>query len=267
MRLMRDLHKYFGLVTALVVILVSATGILLVHRKSLGLSKVSLSLPGYAAPTVPDAWDIVTAPDGSTLVTTRQGIYRRSGGGWEQVLNSPTRQFVPADGLLYAAARDGVFASGDGGRSWQPVLQGEVKALLNSAEGLIAATTASIYRQVPGKLEEWQTLHAFGAKPLDVRKLLSAADGLQLAAKEGVFTLAGGRLQPLPLPPAAAGPQKVELQKIVTDLHTGDFFGRWFFLVVDLTAAGMILLTLTGVYLWWWSRQRRRAVLKNGGTS
>lgn len=264
MRLMRDLHKYFGLATALVVILVSATGILLVHRKSLGLNKVTFTLPGYAAPTAPDAWDIAAVPDGSTLVTTRQGIYRRSDEGWEQVLASPTRQLLAVDGQLYAAARDGLFASGDGGRSWQPVMErGEVKALLHSAEGLTAATVTGIYRQAPGKPEEWQTLLAFGAKPLDVRELLPAADSLLLTAKEGVFTLANGQLQPAPLPPAAAGPQKVELQKIVTDMHTGDFFGKWFFLVVDLTAAGLILLTLTGVYLWWWPRRRRRLAAGN----
>jgi uncharacterized iron-regulated membrane protein len=46
-------------------------------------------------------------------------------------------------------------------------------------------------------------------------------------------------------------------------MHTGDFFGRWFFLVVDLTAAGLILLTLTGVYLWWWPRRRKRLAAGN----
>jgi hypothetical protein len=259
MRLMRDLHKYFGLATALVVILVSATGILLVHRKALGLNKVTLTLPGYAASAVaPDAWDLAAA-DGSTLAATKSGVYRQSGEKWEQVLPSPTRQILPADGRLYAAAREGLFASGDGGRSWQAVLErGEVKALLAGAGGLTAATVTGIYRQTPGKPEEWQTLLLFGQKPIDVRRLLPAEGGLLLAAKEGLFTLAGGKLQSLPLPSATAGPQPVELQKVVTDLHNGDFFGKWFFLAVDLTAAGLILLTLTGVYLWWWPRRRRR---------
>jgi hypothetical protein len=264
MRLMRDLHKYFGLVTALVVIIVSATGILLVHKKSLGLNKVTFILPGYAAPATPDVWDIVPAPDGSTLAATKQGLYRSTGGEWGQVLASPTRQILPLGERLYAAAREGLFASDDNGQSWQLVLaRGEVKALLAGADGLTAATVNGIYRQSPENRDEWQTLLAFDKKPLDVRKLLPAPGSLLLATKEGVFSLAGGRLQPAPLPAGASSPQQIDLQKIVTDLHTGDFFGKWFFLLVDLTAAGLILLTLTGVYLWWWPRRRRRLAAGN----
>jgi uncharacterized iron-regulated membrane protein len=56
---------------------------------------------------------------------------------------------------------------------------------------------------------------------------------------------------------AAAG--GIEWGKVVKDLHTGKLFGGVGKLMIDLTAAAMIALTLTGVYLWYRPKQLKRS--------
>lgn len=59
--------------------------------------------------------------------------------------------------------------------------------------------------------------------------------------------------------------QKVTLSRLILDLHTGKaFFGKkWEWIWIDVTAAIIIFLTGTGVYLWafpyWFRRQKRTA--------
>jgi len=52
----------------------------------------------------------------------------------------------------------------------------------------------------------------------------------------------------------------VELQKLVTDLHTGAFFGSWFTVVIDLVALSMVFFALSGVWLWYVPWKRKRSI-------
>ncbi len=91
----------------------------------------------------------------------------------------------------------------------------------------------------------------------------ASGDDILVAAKEGIFRLAESKLEPVSLPLEGLE-NRVELQKLVNDMHTGQFFGSWFYLLVDLTAVALIALSLSGVYIWYkpWLA-RRKARLRN----
>lgn len=50
--------------------------------------------------------------------------------------------------------------------------------------------------------------------------------------------------------------------KVITDLHSGEFFGGWLNLFYYLSALSLIGLTATGMYLWYipWSQKRKRSL-------
>lgn len=261
MRVMRLLHRYGGLVTALVIVIVSVTGILLVHKKELGLNKVSVPLPGSQSPMAPDAWSAVVPVGGSPVVGTKQGVFRQSDEGWGLTLPAPVRRLHLHDGTIYACAKDGLHGSSDGGATWRTILpKAEVTVLHFAAGETLAATTKGIVRlRGEGKGEE---LIRFPGKGMEVRELMPFAGGYLVVAKEGIYTLTSeGGLVPAVLPAGKKG-RSVELQKLVTDLHTGAIIGGWGMVLADLAAVGLVLLTISGIWLWYRPWRERRRVLR-----
>ncbi|MEK9766944.1 MAG: PepSY-associated TM helix domain-containing protein, partial [Thalassolituus sp.] len=49
----------------------------------------------------------------------------------------------------------------------------------------------------------------------------------------------------------------ISLQRIVLDIHSGRWFGSWGIWMMDLAAVVLILLSISGLWLWW-SRGRNR---------
>lgn len=258
MKLLLKIHKYFGLFATLTILLISATGVLLVHAKSLQLKKATVRLPGAAAPRTADAFDLLAVP-GGVLSATKQGVFLREKDGWRLVLDASARRLSAVGGEQLAFAREGLFSSRDGGRTWTGELEGsEARAAAMTPRGLAAATADGVYARREGR---WERLAAFERDP-EVRELLPAGEGLILAAKEGVLLLgADGRVTPASLP-LKAGKNRMDLGKLALDLHTGEFFGPWFFLFVDLTGLALIVLSLSGLYIWyrpWNARRQARA--------
>ncbi|WP_305046813.1 PepSY domain-containing protein [Geoalkalibacter sp.] len=266
MRLMRKLHEWFGLLTLVVVVIVSVTGVLLVHKKSLGLDKVSFNLPGYAVPPTADAWETLEVGE-HLIVTTKQGVFVRVAGAWRGTLPVPVRQLVLHETTLYAAAKDGLHRSVDQGLSWDNLLPGqEVRAAVLSGGELLAATTSGLLRASGETSGTWTEVVVFGKKPLDVRRIQPLGDELLLAAKEGLFHLGeGGALRLVGLPLEESAVARVSLQRLVTDLHNGDFFGRLGYLAIDATGVALVLLSLTGVYLWYVPWKKRRQAARSRG--
>ncbi len=267
MRPMRKLHEWFGLVTAIIVIILSVTGVLLVHKKSLGLDKVAVDIPGYAVPASPDSWDVMEA-GGHILVNTKQGVFAKVDGQWRGTLPVQVRQMQQVDGIVYACAKDGFYRSGDNGLTWENLLPGqEVKSAAFSGNRIVSATAKGLFILASDGGERWTEIVAFGKSPLDVRKIQPLDDGLLLAAKEGVFSVAAtGELRAVSLPVSGTGAAPVSLQRLITDLHNGDFFGNLGWLAIDATGVGLVLLSFTGAYLWclpW--KKRRQALRARGG--
>jgi hypothetical protein len=253
---MRKIHKYFGLFTFVVIVVVAMTGILLIHKKSLGLNRVMVGMPMYGGLQAIDSSDMIVTGEGKTVVATKEGVFMKDGREWIAVLPSPTKKLYEKDGSFYACSKDGLHESKDG-KNWTGLFPGEeVKAVRFIGDELHAATARGIYKMKGAKGGEWETVIEFARQPLDVREFVQN-ESIMVAAKEGIFTLGrGGDVSVEALPVRKKG-RKVDLQKVITDLHTGEFFGRYFYLFMDLTAVGMVAMSVTGLYIWYRPRKKR----------
>jgi ligand-binding sensor domain-containing protein len=203
---------------------------------------------------------MAVAGEGTRLIATKQGVFMQAAHGWTLSLQVPAKRLYAHRGAIYACAKDGLYESEDGGRSWRNLLPGqEARAVHFSRGEIVAAAAKGIYRRRDKGEGTWEMLVPFGKEPLDVREMAFTQDGLLIAAKEGIFTTgADGGLRREDLPVSREMAEKVELKKVITDLHTGEFFGKLFYLVADATALGLVLLSATGVYLWYRPRKATR---------
>jgi len=253
---MRKIHKYGGLALSVIVIITAITGILLIHKKALGLNKITVSVPGYTSPQSIDAWDILATQEGLVVVATKQGVFVHEEREWRMPLHSPTKKLYMKDGVIYSCSKDGLYASKDGKR-WDKLFSGqEVMAVQKSKDGLLIAAAEGIYKKRPEE-DKWEIAASFFQKPLEIRDLMSNEKGILLSAKEGIFTAEGSVLKKEQLP-VIKKEGRIELKKLITDIHTGEFFGSYFYLLMDASAVGLIVLSITGIYLWWWPKRNRR---------
>ena len=256
---MRKWHKYLGLATTMLVVLVSVTGILLIHKKELGLNKMSVNIPGYAKKMPPEAWQLVSVEEGRTLLATKQGVFATGADGWRRTLPVAAKRLYVAGGEVFACTAEGLQLSKDGGESWRNLFPGEeAKALHLGTDGTIAVTVKGVYQKSAAGVE-WELLAPLPGKGIDVREVLPDGKGVLLAAKEGLYRVSDGKVKPVRLPGGDKVSNGVELQKLVTDLHTGAFFGSWFTVVIDLVALSMVFFAISGVWLWYVPWKRRRA--------
>jgi len=253
---MRKWHRHLGIWTALLVLMLSITGILLVHKKEFGLNRIMVRLPGETSPASAEPMQIVTI-NGSTVVATKQGIYLLQSKEWVRTLPVAVRNLKQIDGKLYAATRDGLYESENGGMQWQRHLPSQdVRALDYSTKQLIAATTTGIYTR-SGAAGTWDKLGDQFKKPLDVREVALHDDTIQLVAKEGVFRLDNGKLKKEKLLVPVGTAEPMELQKLITELHNGKLGGVLLITAIDLTALTLIFLTVSGLWIWWVPRKKR----------
>lgn len=254
---MRTWHRHLGIWTAVIVLMLSITGILLIHKKELGLNKVMLGSASSGKPSAVEPWQMLLTSGRTTVVAAKQGIFIRDGEQWRQTLPLAARTLAEHDGLLHAGTRSGLFSSTDEGNTWHQVSQDDIRHILQTGKNtFLAVSTTAVWRHA-GISGNWQRLAAFN-KPLDVRSI-SIQDGrVTVIAKEGLFHLAGGKLHKEKLPPAS-GSEPLDLQKLITDLHNGKLGGTLLITIIDLTALILIFLTVSGIWIWWVPRRKRRA--------
>lgn len=259
---MRKWHKYLGLATTVLVVLVSVTGMLLIHKKDLGLNKVTINLPGYAKRVPADASNLVATDQGETLLSTKFGVYVGGADGWRRTLPAATKKLYVDGASIYACTQEGLQLSEDKGESWRNLLPGEEAKAMHLASGKgVAVTAKGVYQKVEAK-GGWELLAPLPGKGIDVREVLPDGKGFLLAAKEGLYRVADGKVKQVKLPGSEKAGAGVDLQKVITDLHTGAFFGGWFTAVIDLVALSMVFFAVSGVWLWYvpWKRKRALAV-------
>ena len=232
LRSARQMHCYIGLGAALLVVVLTVSGILLNHPGLLGArSDRTLSL----AVDPLDSYHLLRG--------TRSGLYASYDGGadWEEV---PT---------LFAAegAVDIVFVPGNPDHVYVVL---EDMGLIRSLDGGI------VWDQVP-----------LGFVPFveGVRLLrmgIGSDERLSLWTSGGLMTSgdAGKTWQPVGQPRSPGR----DLYILVHQLHTGYLFSSWFYYLYDAAAGALIAITLSGVLIW---RRRvgrtappRRSVEGNG---
>ena len=241
-------HRRLGVAAALLVILLAVTGILLNHTDRLGLANrpvhnaLLLDWYGIRAPEPPSGW--------------------QANGHW----------FTALDGTLFLDDRPVTEARG--------ALRG-VAALPPLGAYLLAFDRNLLLLDESGRVIEWMAPPA----GLDDRILGLAGphDGLPvLVTRTGAWIpdaelatwrpLAGTDI-PSPKPPAAlpsplghriaqwARSRRISMERLLLDLHSGRLFGRHGPWVMDAAALLLLLLAVSGGFLWLrqlWKRHRHR---------
>jgi hypothetical protein len=218
--------------------LVGITAIGFAHGKALNTGEIRVPtkwFPGYALnaassaerPEVKSFW---RAPDGSTYIGTRLGLFRtRPGGEIDSVrglANIDIKALAVAGptGPLIAATREGVYRV-DGGQA-TTLLAGDVHGVAVHGGALVAT-----HRK---------------------RGVLRSDDmGARWIPEPGVADAA----KRIPLPPPA---ETVTLSRLIFDIHTGSAFvgATYDWIWWDVLGGILAFLVATGVYLWWAARRR-----------
>jgi len=131
----RDFHKWTGFVCAIFILILSISGILLMHRDSLDLDQIEVSaqyLPDKYFLLVKDELKIqtvVVSPQNGKIifVGTGNGLFRSQDGGksWQSLHDGLRDENIRAlaippssPNMIYAGTSKGIFLSEDGGDHW-----------------------------------------------------------------------------------------------------------------------------------------------------
>lgn len=178
----RQYHKWVGLVCSVFFVILSVTGVILMHYEELGLNNVNVSgkfLPQKYFQVVSKRRSIQAlavmenASGVSIFAGTSHGLFRSQNGGsnWTELKEGLFNQRIhslavlPGDGIVYAGTAQGIFRSEDGGDSWTDwfdetsgLPSGEVADIAVHSENpdtLFAATRAGLYSSADGG-ESWE---------------------------------------------------------------------------------------------------------------
>ena len=233
-------HRRLGIATALIVLLLAVTGVLLNHGNRLGLDRTHvswgwlLSWYGIESAQPPVSFEA----DGHWISGTGSRLYFDN-----QALATVDSRIIgataTADDLVAVAFENSLFLlSRDGEiieRLSRQSLPGQLQrvGLLNE-ERLAVATGEGVYVADQDYLE-WQaaTQDASWSQPAEAPS--EVREQLMLAERGPGLTF----------------------ERVLLDLHSGRLFGAWGPLVFDLAAIIFIVMAITGIVYWW---QRRNLV-------
>jgi hypothetical protein len=207
----REVHKWAGIVLSLGVLVITVTGLALLHDKSwtwLKRTEVpSLLIPAWAVEgereKAQDVKALVTAPGGDTagliMIGTKAGLYQGAGSGVTPMALPAWQTEVTA--LLLTEAQwlvgtpHGLLSSTDQGRSWVVVTEGpwggKTRTKVNvlaahpaSSTTIYAGTKMGLYRSIDGGLH-WENLSGRFADPA-----ASGGGSEEMDKKREVMTIA-----------------------------------------------------------------------------
>ncbi len=208
----------------------------------------------------------LSAADPETVyLVVEQGTFRSRDGGksfrqvWERDLSMEIADLISLKTdpeFLYAGTEQGLIKSFNEGRSWvRNPLDEPVRALFpvpGNVSSLYAATAEALFHTQNGG-NSWEEFEFDGFQGAPVTRIARTADGALFAGTSaGLFVSRNGgkRWQPIDLAGGAnrlaAAERKMDLVKLITEIHTGRFFGSYFMLLVDLATLGLLVLVATG---------------------
>ncbi len=231
------LHRRMGLVSALFVVLLAITGLLLHHSNTLGLDRAGvgstllLDWYGIEQPEI----TVVYEAAGATVAQIERSLFfnsRQLSGEFVMLQGMAPAEFgfvVATASALLLLTREGDTIEVLGAEHGVPVpivsiAEEEGELLLRSESGVYSADLDALRFSVSGSASpNW-------SEP--------SAPSAELAAT-------------LPRQYAAS---LVSWERVILDLHSGQLFGSFGRLLVDIMALLFILMGVTGV--WIWSRRR-----------
>ncbi|HEC18994.1 MAG TPA: hypothetical protein ENI97_06580 [Gammaproteobacteria bacterium] len=236
-------HRRIGVTVALFVILLTVTGIIINHGHGLGLDKsyvqnrLLLDWYGIRAPAAGDAYRV----DDHWVVQLGERVYLASA---DKITELP----------------------GNGGALRGAVTLGEVFVIAREGELILLTPEGETIERIGNA----------GGLPAGLQNIGVENGALVLKAAHGLYTTddsfldwqhteIGGKpwQQPQALPEpiyqrlaARYRGHGLTLERTLLDLHSGRILGDWGVWLMDAAALAMLLLALSGVWVWW-RRQRR----------
>jgi photosystem II stability/assembly factor-like uncharacterized protein len=218
----RDFHKWTGFVCAIFILILSVSGILLMHRDSLDLDQIEISaqyLPDKYFHLVRDKLKIQTVAvnphNGKIIfVGTGNGLFRSQDGGetWQSLHDGLRDENIRALALspstptmIYAGTSKGIFLSEDGGDHWTDWFE-ESSGLSNmdiqdlvihpeKPELLFAATSGGLFVSVD-EGDIWELVFegslAKGSRDVRFVRFSSNARSLYIGTADGIFKSGDG---------------------------------------------------------------------------
>ena len=228
-RTLRKWHKWAGVIIAIAFCIIGITTLFFAHGKELGFDDVFVNaswLPGYKTnSTKREEMEVkccINTSEGEWLLGTKSGLFVISGGKAtlvDQLQNMDVRNIIKNQNALFVATKQGVWMSR--GNNWKRIYKGDAHGVTVGNNGEIVVASKKGLRISNDNGKNW-------AKHAPLNDALSKFKRPNNA-------------------------QKISLQKLMVDMHTGKaFIGKsleWVW--IDILGLTFIFLTGSGVYLWW----------------
>jgi photosystem II stability/assembly factor-like uncharacterized protein len=249
-----------------------------------------LSFSGKSPDSLPTIHQVLFSsvdPD-TVYLLTNEGVYKKNEESdweniWEDRLPIPHSliSLSAEPEFFYAGTQEGFYKSFNGGRSWIRDRNNDIESvhLIRSSEKnisrLIVASMDQIFQTKNGG-DEWKEISLSDAKdelnaPIKIGDLLYLGEAnhsvLLLASDQGLIVSSDeGKNWRIPeletnSEKLASEDRKMDLVKLITEIHTGRFFGSYFVLLVDLATLGLLGLVFSGLWILYQRNRGRKKKL------
>lgn len=228
-------HRWAGLAAAVFVIVLGATGLALQHAPALGLDAAAVGSPGLARALGLRVGEPVGVRVGGTWVVA-VGERLFVGDCGVDAGTGDLRGAVAASPGFAVAHGDDVVLFGGNGRRLERLRPGAglpeaVVAIGRSEAGpaVIRGASGRLYRP----LEDWLEFRRYGGEPPAWSRPTAPPPRLSARLRERALGDA------------------LTWERLMLELHSGRIAGNAGRIVMDVAAIGLLVLAVTGLYLWW----------------
>ncbi len=216
----RKWHIWISVIFTLPLFVVGMTTFFIAHEKSLGMKDISLGTK------IQEIEDFIMLPDSTNLIATKGGVFWMRPEGPKSIVELEHNEY----------------------RHLTPLIGGKI--LASGKQGLWLGTIGGKWTQLSDA-----DIHEIHVN--DTRwTLITKEQGVQVSSDNG---LTWNRDASIDAMITLLPEQPMSLNKWVMDLHTGKaIFGKqleWIW--IDFLGFVLILVSLTGIYMWWKSKRRK----------
>ena len=233
-------HRWLGVICALLVVWLAATGILFNHSSRLGFDRDYIRTPWLLR-----VYGITPLPPEAGFPVAGHWISQAG----EQLFLNATPVAELRGRLVGAAALPGILLAATPDTIVLLTGKGELieslgsEALPGSIRAVASTDTHLLIRIADGIYASDATLIGFAPYTGDWPTAAEQARPLPMEIAQGIV--------------AAGAGVRLSRERVLADLHSGRLFGSYGPWIMDLASLGFIFLALSGLWLWWRHRRTR----------